>query len=354
MPALLPHLLDDFVENTIKRHFYGRWVDISMEYTDYFFADFIRMSSNKGKMRARGGPELSHKLQVNNGNSFRFSEMYAEESADAVDMSKSVSVPWTKAVVSMAYDIHEKELQQGKEQIIDTIVMRAHAMHNDYFEGMEPAMWQFPSSPDQERLPYYGIPYWVVKDTSSDGGFLGGNPAGHPLGAGGLSSTTYPRWRNWAFGYNAVSRGDLVHKIRKACNKTHFRSPHKHPSLIDKTKKTPNAHYTTEHVLYETEKLAETRNDNLGNDVVRYSDNVLIAGAPVIDVPYLSENDSSNPVYSLKWSELKHFYQKGKSIDVQKPITPSNQPTVRRVYAWVWQNMYCFNRRGQSVGAMVS
>ena len=68
--------------------------------------------------------------------------------------------------------------------------------------------------------------------------------------------------------------------------------------------------FTTYNVLEEMEKLLESRNDNLGADLAKYAGSVVIKGNPVVWVPYLQNNDSSDPFYGVNLRVFKFFFEK--------------------------------------------
>src|SRR5690606_3042281 len=79
-----------------------------------------------------------------------------------------------------------------------------------------------PADSDDKLAPF-GIPYWVVKDSTA--GFNGGNPSGFSSGAGGLDSSRHTRWANYTDSYTNVTKADLIKKMRTAYRKIRFKSP---------------------------------------------------------------------------------------------------------------------------------
>jgi hypothetical protein len=185
--------------------------------------------------------------------------------------------------------------------------------------------------------------------TTPEGGFNGGNPTGFSSGAAGVSSTTYPRWRNWTFGYSQVTTDDLVRKVKKALAFTHFQAPVPHPELG--FGKSDYTIYTTYRVQEPLERLAESRNDNLGKDVARYMNSVTIGGVPVKWVPYLEANDTSDPLYGVNWKVFRPFVKKGANMRRNPPKPAARQHTVREVHIDNWMNYICYNRRMLFVGS---
>lgn len=342
--ALRPDAIHDFVNLTLSNFKKRKWTDLSMEYPEYIASRVI----NRYKTIERGGADLRFKLQVRNTGLARFTGMFAQDVTGVEDLSIEGVVNWVKATVNWSYDIDEALFQSDRETIVDTLLMREHACHNDYIELMEEALWGAPAGSSDNRP--MGIPFWMQKDASTnpDGGFNGGNPTGWTGGAAGINSTEYTRWKNWAFGYAAVTPDDMVRKVKRALYKTAFKAPHPHPELgFGKS----NFHiFTTYAVREPLERLAEARNDNLGNDVAKYIDNVLVGGVPVEAVHYLDANDSSDPLYGVNWKALRPFVKKGANMRQTKKDAP-RQHTVKEIHYDTWFNWICYNRRLLWVGS---
>jgi hypothetical protein len=351
MPVLLPDQIDDFVNLTLDRHKKRRWIDVSLDYQEYFFAR--RLAANK-KTPERGGVQLNWKVQHTNTGTARHSELYDVDVANVKDLSTEAKVPWTKQTVNFSYDVDEDLFQADDVTIVREIVMREHSMYNDFFELMEEAMWTAPTSSTESPRTPYGIPFWIQKDatTTPKGGFNGGDPSGFTAGAGGLATATYPNWKNWAFGYTGYTRDGLIARLRKAMKYTKFRAPRPFQKLeFDSAREYDFGCYTTFAVVEGLEKRLEERNDNLGPDVGVYMDAVVVKGNPIEWVPYLTENDSTDPIYGVNWKSIRYFFQKGRNMKRWKPAVAPGQHTVRRVNMDNWGNWECLNRRLCFVGS---
>jgi len=341
MALLLPDKIDDFVNLTLDRFKKKRWVDISLDYQHHIFAS--RTFQGQAKDPERGGVQLNWKLQTDNTGTFKDSAMFAVDQTGVKNLTIEAKQPWSKQTVNFSYDIHEDVFQSDMETIVRELEVREHSMYNDYFEGMEERLWGAPSSDTQDPRPPSGIPFWLQKNASD--GFTGGNPSGFSSGAAGVNTTTYANWKNYVAGYTTVSRDDLVTKWRKACAYTKFQAPKQYAELQGKVRDSDYAFYTTWTVLEALEKILETRNDNLGVDLAKYMDSTVFKGNPVTWVPYLTENDTSNPVYGVNWRKTKYFYKKGAYMQRHKPIQAARQHTVREVHMDSWGNFACYDRR---------
>ena len=342
--ALLPHQVTDFVNLTLSNFKKGKWTDISLEYPDYIASRVI----NRYKNVERGGPDLRFKLQTKNTGLARNTGMFDQDVTGVEDLTIEGVVTWTKQTVNWSYDIDEPLFQSDPETIISELLIREHACYNDMAELNEENLWGAPTSSDDKRP--MGIPFWMQKDASTtpEGAFNGGNPSGWTAGCANISSTTYPRWKNWTFGYSAVTPDDLVRKVKKALYATQFKAPHPHPELG--FGKSDFHIFTTYAVREPLERLAESRNDNLGKDVAKYINQVTIGGVPLEAVHYLDANDSSDPLYGVNWSVIRPFVKKGANMRQIKKDAPL-QRTVKQIHYDTWMNWICYNRRALWVGS---
>lgn len=346
MPTLLPSQIDDIATLSISNFKYKNWVDISLEHPEYTQADFFK----KNRVVEDGGYDIRWKLQVENGLEARNTGLFAQDVTGADDLAIEGVVPWTKQTVNWIYDVDEPKLQGGsRTTIVSTLQMREHAAFNRMAELNERNLWSSPTSSTQTEKPL-GVPFWLQKDatTTPAGDFNGGNPSGFSAGAGSIDASTYANWKNWAFGWTSVSPTDLVAKIKKAIQFTHFMPPNPHPELG--FGESDYCMYTVWDVRDGLERLAESRNENLGADVARYMNATLVGGIPVKMVHYLDANDSTGPIYGVNFKVLRPFVLEG--CDMRKTLKKSGtQHTVRECHYDTWMNYVCVNRRLCFVGS---
>jgi len=347
---LLPDQLDDFVNLTLDNFKKRKWVDLSLDNQHHVFAS--KFMKGKGSDPEKGGVQLNWKVQTSNTGTAKFSELYAVDTTKVKDLTTEAKQPWTKATVNFSYDTDEDVFQSDRETIIREVEVREHSMYNDFFELMEEALWTAPSSDTESPRSPSGVPFWIQKSaTTPGGGFTGGDPSGFSNGAGGISTNNVANWKNWSFNYtSAGSRDDLVSKIRKACEFTYFQAPKQFAELGSGRADSDWAFFTTYNVQEELEKLLESRNDNLGADLAKYAGSVVIKGNPVMWVPYLQNNDSSDPIYGVNFRVFKYFFRKGRKMLRHPPQKAARQHTVREVHMDTWGNFVCYNRRRNFVG----
>lgn len=345
--ALAPEDIDDLVALTLSTFKKKKWTDLSLEYTEYFASALI----NEKSVVEDGGKDIEWKVKTKNAGTARNSGTFATDHTQVEDVMVTANAPWRKQDVSWSYDIDEDCFQQGKTQIISTVKIREHQALSSLAELQEENLWSAPTGPTDKRP--WGIPYWLQKDanTTPDGALNGKNPAGFPGGCAGISSEDYSRWANWTFGYKAVTKTDLIRKIKKALYETTFQHPVPHPTL-GFGKSSAYCMYSTYNVREPLETLAESRNDNLGSDVAKYIDSVTVGGVPLKSVPYLDANDSSHPIYGVNWNVMRPYTKKGCNMRRTKPMQSPKQHSVRDCFIDHWMNWFCYDRRKTFVGSL--
>lgn len=346
---LTPSDLDDLVIATLplfKRH---KITDIALDLPEYISAKIM----NEKTVVERGGESVNFKVKTRNTGLARNTGMLSEDVTGIEDVLVSASVPWTKQTVNWSYSIDEPEFQSDAETIIDILRIRDHDAMGDMAELNEENMWSAPASTSEKRP--MGIPFWLQKDTNTaanDGTLNGRDPSGFTAGRGGISSTTYSKWRNWTFRYSAYTVDDLVRKIKRALVFTKFVPPVPTPELAYGAAQ--REIYTTYRVIEPLERLAETRNENLGNDVARYMGQVVVGGVPLRLAHYLEANDSNDPLYGVDWSVFRPFVRKGANMRRMGPMQMPKQHDGKTVHYDTWMNYCCYNLRKCWVGSLAT
>jgi hypothetical protein len=343
--ALTPDQIDDFVNLTLSLFKRNKWTDLSLEHQEYVASGII----TEKNVQERGGKDIAFRIKHKNTGNSRNTGMFAQDITKVEDVTTTASVPWAMQTTNFSYDIYEDLFQSDRETIIKELQIREHDALSDMAELNEENLWSQPSGTSDTRP--MGVPFWIKKYTvASDGSFEGGNPTGFSAGAAGVDTDTFPRWKNWTFKYTEPTTTDLVMKVKKSLAFTHFMPPVPHPDLGYGN--ASHQIYTTYRVQEPLERLAETRNDNLGADVARYINSVVIGGVPIKWVPYLEANDTADPLYGVNWKHFRPVVKKGANMTRSKPKPAAKQHTVREVHIDNWMQYCCYNRRAMWVGSV--
>lgn len=350
MATLTPEAIDDLVETTYDRALKPKkWTDISL--SDQFHCLAQRFLQGK-KMPVSATPNMIWKLQVRNTETFRFTGLFSKDQHDVQNLAVGASQQWALATANWAYDVQEPEFQQDMYQIVDYILMREHSMYNDWWKGMEAAFWTAPTSSTQDPRPISGIPFWVQKNSTE--GFKGGDPSGFSAGAGGVSTSTYPNWKNYTFPYSQINRDDFVEKAIKAMDLCEFTPPHEFPDAAP-TANPKWSFYTTYAVRSPLWQYLDTRNDNLRDVAGTATTDPKLRNIPVKWVPALtnagsSAVDTSNPFYGINWGCMDFRFKKGWDMKRTGPVKKDGQRHVRVVHIDSTCNLATDNRRAHFVG----
>ena len=333
--------IDDAVlltqENLIKK---GAFLDLQTDLTDHVA---VREMWKNRQKKFDGGNDWEFQAQIDHNHSARTVGMYETDGSSLTDTMIDAKVSPRHINAHYIYDQREPSFQRGGKAIVDLIQTRYTGMMVSLFELMEAILWGKPADAADEKTPY-GIAYWVTKGLTE--GFTGLDPVGFPLGRAGKSSATYPRWANWSSPYAAVTKEDLIRKMRRGHRKTKFRSPvsHAQPTLGA----TKNGIYTNDAVIGTIEEILEAQNMDLGNDIASKDGRALFKGTPLTYAPYL-DADATNPVFMLDWEWLAIGVLPGWENQLTKPYMVPGKHLVRRVDLDCTLQMVCTNLRRQAV-----
>lgn len=341
----IPHSqIDDLVsltqEQLVKR---GAFVNLTTDLTDHVACREVWKGRQK---QFSGGEDWQFDVMTDHNHSARFVGLYETDGSAFNDVMAKGRVSVRHLNAYYVYDLHEPDFQKGGTKIVDYVMTKYIGMQISVFELMEDALWGKPADASDLVTPY-GVAFWVTKHpTANAEGFGGGDPAGFPLGRAGLSSTTYPRWANYAARYTAITKEDLVRKMRRAHRMTQFRSPVSHSTPDVGSMR--NGIYTNDDVIGLLEEVCEDQNMSLGNDLDSKGGRVLFKGTPLTYVPKL-DGDSTDPVYMLDWKTLAVGVLDGWENQLTKPTPVPGMHLVRRVDLDASMNMICTDLRKQAV-----
>ena len=298
----------------------------------------------KGRRKVfEGGEDWRFDTQMDHNHSAKVVGLYETDGTSMTDTMVKGSVPVRHINAHYIYDMHERAFQQGGTKIVDLIETKNVGMMVSFFELLEELLWGKPDSSADVKTPY-GMTYWLTRSATT--GFNGANPTGFTSGKAGISQGTYPRWANYTAQYSAVSKTDLLRKMRTAHRKTRFRSPvsHSQPNLGGMR----NGIYLNSDTVGLLEEAVEDQNMSLGNDLASKDGRAVFKSTPLTYVPTL-DDDSADPVYMLDWKWLAIGVMSGWAGQLTKPYRVPDMHNVKRVDFDVSLNMICTNLRRQAV-----
>ncbi len=341
---LIHDAIDDFVATTQTKFMRHQWGNLVHDYPDFVAT---RLIAEKGHMED-GGRDISWLIKKGTAGNAQTTGLYRQVNINVDDNVVTAVAPWRFQVTGFGYDQREPMFQSDRETVVQLLKLRDVEARDDMVELQENLFWGCPvNTSDTDAL--WGVSYWVTKDASTtpNGWFGGMAPTNHTTVAG-ISPTDVARWRNWTGGYTTPNTDDLVKKIKRAMVNTNFKAPVPHKEVgFGKADRCMYADY--DNVIEPLERLAETRNQNLGSDLAMYMGEVTIGRTPLKTSFWLQNNDSSYPVYGLDFGKFRPVIQRQLNMVRGKPQPVPGQDFVRRVTLHHGMNWTCVDRRRQFV-----
>lgn len=352
MPSFIaPGNIDDLVKFTLPKVNKGKWTDVTPQYTNYVSPEILGRKDLRDD--SGGSDQYTINLQIANDDNFREFGIFDEDRNTTGNNGATGYVRYAMYTTNWMYDIMETWFNAPPAQIVKVIDMRVHGMYTTFFERMEQLFFTDPAAPSSltDNWPLLGFPHWVQKGSADAVSLQGGNPTGWAAGAGNISSTTYSKWKNVAGRYKTVDRADFIRKLSACTRATNWTPPHKYSEAVAHGKANMY-HYCGETLLAQLEEYLEASNDNLGTDVLRYMDALIVKGAQVKRVPILDAIDTSNPFYSINLKSFQIVYPTGRMENKWGPLVghgPNAGHNSRMSgFDTVIQNV-CLDRRMNSV-----
>lgn len=337
--ALQYSQLGDLVQTTIRDLGRLRWTDISAPLQFY---TALRSLMKKNRVEITSGYGLQWDVNVGLTNAAANVAVGASDNPNIQDTMTQATVDWRASATN--YSILGPEVAMNREpsRIVTLVQQRRINALISLAILMEANFWGPPVAFADNVTPW-GVNTWIVKNATQ--GFNGGAPSGYTT-IGGLNPTTYPAWNNWTDQYVAVSKDDLVRRMRRAGVFTDFEPP------VDgiPTFNTGDEYgfYSNYGVIGPVEEILEGQNDNLGNEAAPKDGMSLFRKVPLRRVPQL-EADTTNPVYGIQWGEfktgiLKDWWLRETAVPVYPGQHLMSTQFIDCLYQWL-----CRNRRRQWV-----
>lgn len=362
MPAVVTSSsVEDIVTFYLENFMANTWADASRDYQHFVTASEMFTSRRK---RAPISEKMTFNLKVNSADNTVADALFEPDSLNRIDLGIKGELKWSLQKTHILVDEREPAMNSGSEtQILDYLKMQESDMYDGFFKRNEDWFWTLPTYPNDgssgSPLPF-GLPYWLVQSSTAAFGFNGGAPSGYSS-VGGVSPTTYPKWKNGTFTYTSVSNDDFCRKLSEAVDKCHFAPPK--PMGENVPSRSKYKLYSTYYVFQRYQDLLYSMNDNIGSDAGKYrggspssqigSQN--FRGIPWEWVPALTEvggtaRDLNEPIYGVNWDtfEVKTygdwFMKRG------KPIRLDNAHNVLVTWMDTGLQYCCTNRRANFVG----
>jgi hypothetical protein len=343
MPTLQDTEILDLVEGTLYNLGPPRFQQIAQEIQGY---EVMSKWLKKDKVTEDHGIGIQRALMTKLAGAARHIGLAEVDNVDVADLMDNVQIPWRHAETHWAFERREALMNRGKALIFKIIKPRRCGAMIDLAAELEEKAWASPGA--SNTTDPYGIPYWVVSNSST--GFNGGAPSGHTT-VGGINPTTETKWKNYTGTFAAVTKTDLVAKLRTAHRKIRWRSPVNIQEFRSGRSGGRLRLYTDEANIQDFEDIGEAQNENLGRDIASMDETITFRKHPIIWVPYLDDNSpvSSNPVYMIDHAVFFPVVLAGDFLRESKPAIKADQHNVFVVFVDLSYNFLCIDRRRNAV-----
>lgn len=359
-----PDIVKATAELLIKQ---GAFTNLLSDLTEYAI---VKRIMPRHKKVFAGGLDWTFMTAIasnNTGNgTAKFTGLFENDAFNRVNVLVQGKVSPRFLTANYVYDKREPVLNSGEATqskllaIVNFVKTQMELMYQSVYDKLETTFAGVGPTYADDKVTPHGLAFYIQKQSNTDavshpdGAFDGKDPS---LPASSSSATptacprcniatsTYARWANWAAQYAAISKDDLVKKMRIASHKINFKSP---LSLTDPTLSTGREILTNLNVLQELETILEAQNMNLGNDVASKDGKVLFKGAPVEYIPVL-DGDTQNPVYMIDWKTLVFGTVAGWDKKVSAPKEDNAQHNTMKGFLDMSCEMVCTNLRNQAV-----
>lgn len=330
----------DLVASTQKDLGKMKFTQIATSLQDY---PAMRSLIRKNRVQFDSGTGIQRNVMLRHSGAARHAGLYDQDAVNVADVMATIDIPWRHSVTNYAVESHEVTMNTGGAQIVDLVKIRRTDAMISLTELMESTFWGQPSSDD--NVTPFGILYWLVYSAST--GFNGGNNSLWASGPGNLSSTTYANWKNYTAQYTAVSKDDLITKMRSAFRLCTWTNPVSIPDYdIGGMRRQI---YVNEATIAALETIGEAQNDSLGRDLASMDGKILFHGTPVNYVPQLDDYGTADPVYMIDWSCFHPVILRGWYMKETGPKPAPNQHNVLVTFVDLSWNLLCTNRRRQAL-----
>lgn len=330
----------DMLTTTLHDLGRGRFTQIAQDLAEYYVmprllrAGNIRMQSS--------GIGIKETLMTGTGGSSRWVGLGEEDAYNWNDILTQLTVVWTRLTDNMMWERRMLLENRGEARVNNVIKPQRVAMMLRIADALEEGYFGTPDASDT-KLPW-GLRYWCVKNATT--GFNGSLPTGFTT-VGGVNLTTYPNFKNYTFQYAAVTKADVIKKLRTAHRKTKWRSPYK-TSEMQSEFGARRQIFMNEATISEFEDVGEAQNENLGRDVASMDDMIAFKRHPLIYIPYL-DADTSNPIYMNDVETIKPIILKGDYLRESDAEKVPGKHNWYKVDVDLSINFVCTNRRANCV-----
>lgn len=341
--ALTADDIGDMVKSTLKELGRMKFQQISQELQDYeIFTKWFK----KGKVIQETGLGIQKSIMHVLTTQARHVSFADVDVTNIQDLMTQMSVPWRHVQTTWSYFRQEMLMNKGEQRIFNIIQPRRIASLISLATELENKAWASPASSSDTTDPY-GIPYWIVKNSST--GFNGGAPSGHTT-VGGINPTSISKWKNYTSTYaltGGVTKAGLIKTMRTALRKCQWKSPVGVPDYRKGADRYRN--YVNETLIGQLEDIGEAQNENLGRDIASVDGgDIVFRKHPIVWIPQL-DADTTNPWYMIDHATFFVYVLKGDFLHETGPKMNSDNHNAYDNFTEATYNFLNVDRRRSAV-----
>lgn len=285
MPASDSDIIDLAI-STQKNLGPAEFRQIAQNLTEYEVAGYML---KRDKVTVSSGNGINRRLMLDFTETSRWTKLYEGDEVVIGDTLREINVPWRHMVTYYGWDRRELLMNRGESMLTNLMSVRRTSALLAQAELLENAYWSKPADSSDDRT-MFGLFYWLVSSATT--GFNGGNATGFSSGPGGLDASVdrNAKWRNYTAQFAAITKADLIQKMRRGHRLIGFKSPV--PGGVN-TAQTYRI-YTGIENIEAIESLGESQNENLGKDIASMDGVMTFRGNPIVRIERLDSTYMSD------------------------------------------------------------
>jgi len=330
---------------------------------------YILKSAQRGRgddELMQGGSSLVDMIQLTDNGSFQFYVPYQDLNATATDTMTKISVQWRFAVGYYVWSDEEVELNEGDQEATYKKLLKSkkQACNTSTFNGMEDAVWAFPSASNMEatagEVPY-SIPAFI-DEIGTDHHWPGFT------NIMGVDPDLEDRWRNKISRYNSADPFDELDGIVAAFDdmwlSVRFESPETASDYFENDMLNKMKILTNKDGVKKYKANLRALNDRTVTPQDAAYNDPTYSGVPVkyistLDTALLDQEaasttpsawaDGAPRYYFLNFSFLYPIYHSKRYMKSTNPMNDVKQPFSWVVYKNTYYNWFCRSRQRQGI-----
>lgn len=313
----------------------------------------------KDKMELDSGTSIERNIILDPQGNAQHVRLFQKLTSNVPENQVKITAPWCQ--VTSSYALERREILRNRKPAgyISLLKSRRVTAAVSLANLLEDRAFRSPDSQTDDLNPR-GVPYWLNKAdaaVSSAGDFIGqtirfGDGTTLATNKGGISGSANPNWRNYAFTYTAVNR-ELVKRMSRAFYATQFKSPILAKDLTDG----PLANfriYVGLDTMVDLEDLADSKNENLGSDLLPFHGVTAFKRIPLLHTPQLN-TDTDSPIIAINHDMFFPYILEGDWMREDDPMNDVEQPDTFTTRMSGSYQFFCKNLRlGGFVGSKVT